>query len=184
MNRLLLTPTASSSRSAPAAPVWPGRLARGWVALCATAVLAGASGMALARGGHEGDGPPSAAHAERMQKRVARHQAELKAKLQLAPEQEAAWAAFAAATQPPKLTHPDRAEMAKLTTPQRLDRMQALKAERDAAMARRMDATRAFYAALTPQQQQVFDAETRHHGPHGGHGGHGGRGGQRGHGHG
>lgn len=182
MNRLLSTTHSTASTASAGGLVPSRRWARGLVALCATAVLAGASGLAVARGGHEGDGPPSAAKMERMQQRMAKHQAELKAKLKLEPSQEAAWAAFAAATQPPRFTRPDPAEMAKLTTPQRLDRMQAHKAERDAAMARRMDATRAFYAALTPQQQQVFDAETHHHGAHGGHGPHGGRGGHRGHG--
>ena len=54
---------------------------------------------------------------------------------------------------------PDRAEFAKLTTPQRLDRMQTRQAERSAMFAKRIDATRSFYAALTPEQQKTFDAE-------------------------
>ena len=48
-------------------------------------------------------------------------------------------------------------------------------AERSAAFAKRADATRSFYAALKPEQQKTFDAETlrfgpggeRHHGPRG-----------------
>ncbi len=54
---------------------------------------------------------------------------------------------------------PDRAELAKMTTPQRLDRMQTRQAERSAMFAKRIDATRSFYAALTPEQQKTFDAE-------------------------
>ena len=56
-----------------------------------------------------------------------------------------------------------REEMQALTTPQRIDRMTAMKAQRDAAMAKRGDATKTFYVALTPEQQKVFDASTARH---------------------
>jgi periplasmic protein CpxP/Spy len=50
-----------------------------------------------------------------------------------------------------------------------------------AAMAQRGDATKAFYAVLTPEQQKVFDASTtRHFGSAGRKGGHMGRMGQMG----
>jgi Spy/CpxP family protein refolding chaperone len=96
----------------------------------------------------------------------------LKEKLKLAPEQEAAWNAFAGASQPhPRPMGADReamrAEFAKLTTPQRLDRMQAMAEMRHARMAERVTATKAFYAQLSPEQQRVFDAEAmpeRHRG--------------------
>jgi hypothetical protein len=50
--------------------------------------------------------------------------------------------------------------------------MQARQAERSAMFAKRADATKAFYAQLTPAQQKTFDAESlrmgpRGHGPHG-----------------
>ncbi|MDT4860280.1 LTXXQ motif family protein [compost metagenome] len=86
-----------------------------------------------------------------------------------------------------------REDWSKLTTPQRLDKMQALRAERDAQMAKRIDATKSFYAALTPEQQKVFDAQShrgfrhaglkgeRGMGRHGGSmGGHHGKGGMSG----
>ena len=69
-----------------------------------------------------------------------------------------------------------RSEFERLTIPERIDRLRALKAQRDAEMVRRGDATKAFYATLSPEQQKVFDSETlrfgrhRHGGP--GHGGH------------
>ena len=50
-------------------------------------------------------------------------------------------------------------------------------AEMNAAMDKRGEATKAFYAALTPEQQKTFDAEHKKHGPHGGRGGK--RGGQQ-----
>ena len=59
-----------------------------------------------------------------------------------------------------------RADFAKLTTPQRIERMQARQAERSAMFAKRADATKSFYAALTPEQQKTFDAESMHFGGH------------------
>lgn len=111
---------------------------------------------------------------ERMQERRAKHLDELKAQLKLDGSQQAAWSNFVAATQPPaRGARPDRAEFEKLTTPQRLDRMQAHQAEHAAMSARRNDATRALYAALKPEQQKVFDAQTLRRGghPHDGHDG-------------
>jgi periplasmic protein CpxP/Spy len=99
----------------------------------------------------------------KLQERMARRQAELKQKLQLAPAQESAWTAYTSAMKPPaRMQRPDRAEFAKLTTPERIDRMQALHATRSAEMGKRAEATKAFYAALTAEQKKVFDAESLH----------------------
>lgn len=100
-------------------------------------------------------------HAQ-MQKKMAERQAAFKAELKLTPEQEPAWNAFIARTQPQAGAMPQRGERedwSKLTTPQRLDKMQALKAERDAAMAKRVDAIKSFYAVLNADQQKVFDSK-------------------------
>jgi hypothetical protein len=116
---------------------------------------------------------------ERMQEHRAKRLAALKEKLKLTSAQEGAWTSFTSATQPPAGARPqrmDRAEFAKLTTPERLERMQARQAERSARFAKRAEATKTFYATLTPEQQKTFDAETVHAGMHGhrGHrGGHG-----------
>lgn len=122
-------------------------------------------------------------HAQ-MQKRMAERQAALKAELKLTPEQEPAWNAFIARTQPQAGAMPrqgTREDWSKLTTPQRLDKMQALKAERDAAMAKRVDAIKSFYAVLNADQQKVFDSKHQggfqrtgmHHGHRGEHRHHG-----------
>lgn len=119
----------------------------------------------------------------KMQARIAQHQAELKAKLKLTPAQEGAWTAFTASMQPPVHgARPDRAAMKaefdKLTTPERIDRMRALRtqrmAEMNAAMDKRGDATKTFYAALNADQQKVFDSQRMGRGGkgHGGHHGH------------
>ena len=93
-----------------------------------------------------------------------------KQKLQLSPAQEGAWNTFAASIRPAPMQRPDRAEFARLTTPERIDRMKQMRAQRMAEMDKRADATKTFYATLNPQQQKVFDEATlRMHGGHGHH---------------
>lgn len=52
-------------------------------------------------------------------------------------------------------------ELEKMTTPERIDKMMALKAERDTEMTNRMIASKTFYGSLTPTQQKVFDTHTQ-----------------------
>lgn len=121
-----------------------------------------------------GAGDPAQAqerHA-RMQERMTQRLAEVKQKLQLTPAQEAAWSSYTAALKPAQFNRPDRAELAKLSTPERIDRMRAARAARMAEMDRRGEATKTFYAALTPEQKKVFDAEAMQRGRHGGGEGH------------
>lgn len=113
----------------------------------------------------------------RLQERIARREAALRQKLNITPQQEGAWATWTQAMRPPaQLQRPNRGELMNLPTPERIDRMRALRTEHMAVMDQRADATKTFYAALTPQQQKVFDSETarfwrgrhgRHHGPRG-----------------
>ncbi len=99
---------------------------------------------------------------EQMAERHAQHLATLKAKLQLSATQEAAWKTFADAMQPPAAppARIDRAAMDKLSTPERIDQMQAMHAQRDAEMKKRGDAAKTFYASLSAEQKKAFDAET------------------------
>ena len=96
-------------------------------------------------------------------------QNKLKQALQITASQEPAWNAFVASMAPPAqgMQRPSRDEMAKLTTPQRLERMQAMKAQHDQHMAARVEATKRFYSALTPEQQKRFDAESHRFMGHG-----------------
>ena len=106
---------------------------------------------------------------------------ELKSKLQLSAEQESAWSAFAAAMALPAepiQARPDFEQLARLSTPERLDRMKALREQRQAQINARMDqraqAARSFYDSLQAPQKKIFDEETgrllaqrarhRHHG--------------------
>lgn len=140
-----------------------------------------AAGAPAHAAGHHGDRMGRHDPAQR-QARVAKHQTELKAKLKLTPAQEGAWTAFTASMQPPaRGARPDRAamkaELDKLTTPERIDKMRALRAQRmtemSAAMDKRGDATKAFYSALNADQQKVFDAQRMNHGGKGSGGQHG-----------
>ena len=109
-----------------------------------------------------------------MQERRAKRMAHLKEALQIAPAQEGAWTAWTASMQPPaNWKRPDRVELARLPAPERIDRMRALRTERNAMMDRRGEATKGFYATLDPIQKRVFDLETAR-------GGMGGRGGPEG----
>ena len=126
--------------------------------LITAGLLLGLSGLAFAQTVPTPDAP----RAERMGQRHAQHLAELKSKLKLQATQEPAWVAFEQAMQMPKgpMNRPDRAAFEKMTTPERLDQMQAHKAQMDTQMQKHVDATKNFYATLTAEQKKTFDAET------------------------
>lgn len=111
-----------------------------------------------AKGGKAAKGDDAAWRAKRAERLEA-----LKQKLELTAAQETAWNAFVEASQHrPGMgagRHAAGEDFAKLTTPERLERMQAHAETRRAHMATRVEAIRAFYAELTPAQQKVFDAE-------------------------
>lgn len=100
----------------------------------------------------------------KMEAMVAKHMAELKTKLKITPAQEGSWTSFTAAMKPPARpegARPDRAEWDKLTTPERIDKMRALRAQhqadRQANMEKRENAVKAFYADLNADQKKTFD---------------------------
>lgn len=113
------------------------------------------------QGGHGmmNDPKREAHRAERHQK----HLNDMKVFLQLQASQEAAWTTFESVMKQPMKRHIAAvpADMEKISTPERIDKMMAIKAERDAEIAKRMNATKTFYAVLTPAQQKVFDTHTQ-----------------------
>lgn len=124
-----------------------------------------------------GDHPMHGAMMERMKSRHERHLQQLKTKLQLKTEQEPAWQAFAVTMAPPAqaTARPDWTDVLHLSTPERIDRMKALRQQRqsemNALMDRRGEATKTFYSSLSAEQKKVFDDETRQHmAQWGGHG--------------
>lgn len=133
-----------------------------------------AAGPGAGPGMHQPDGERQARQHKRMEEDMAKRAADLKAKLKLSAEQESNWNAFLAAMKPPaRASMPKREDLAKLSTPERLDKMNELRKQRDAAFEQRDAATRTFYGALTAEQKKVFDestARSHRHGPHRGHG--------------
>lgn len=104
-----------------------------------------------------------------MEVRINHYLGELKHKLHIGGSQETAWTAFTTAMKPPlaALTpFPDRAEMEKLTTPERIDKMKRIRTQHQEAMKPFMDqrdeAVKTFYATLDAAQKKTFDAEHAH----------------------
>ena len=131
---------------------------------------------------HRGAGPMDPARMQerraRMEQRMAERMEFFKFKLKVTPAQEAAWNTWTTAMKPAanRPQRPDRAEFERLSTPERIDRMRAMRTTRQAEMDKKMDATKTFYTALNADQKKVFDAASlkmlQHRG--GGRGGHGG----------
>lgn len=128
---------------------------------------AGAQGMPPAGPMPEGMHAHAGAPGGRMAEHQARRLDAIKAKLQLNASQEAAWSSFASVVQarPAMAGHMQQHQaLMRLSTPERLERMKAMRsqhqAEMNAFMDRRAEATMAFYATLTPEQKKVFDEET------------------------
>jgi protein CpxP len=139
----------------------------------------------MQRGGdHRMDPAKMQERQQRMAERMAKRLGEFKQKLAITPAQEGAWTAWTTALKPtgPMMQRPDRAEFAKLTTPERIDRMRAMRVARQSEMDKRMDATKVFYGALNAEQKKTFDEQGMRlmgggkRGMRGGHGGHHGRG--------
>ena len=104
--------------------------------------------------------PPSAqrksAKPATLEERRAARARQLRKKLKIQPSQEAALQAYVAAAVPPRAA-PSRPSP-QMTRLQSLDYEAAQLAAKTAALKKRSDATRRFYAALTPAQQAIFNA--------------------------
>ena len=135
-------------------------------ALLATAGLTAFSQSPMGAGmGH--DCMDQAGHMDpaRMQGWMDKRNAALKAKLKLSAAQEPAWATYTAAMKPPADMMARQAqhnELAKLPTPESIDKMKALHSQHMTEMTATMDkqgeATKTFYATLTPEQKKLFDS--------------------------
>lgn len=130
--------------------------------------LLATSGLALAFGGHHGahggcDGAGmtggSPQMQERMASRMAEHQARLHDALKLTPAQESAWKAYVEKTKPPVASTPPltREAMEKLSTPERMEKMQEAAKLHLTAMEKHTAALKEFYATLSPEQKKTFD---------------------------
>ena len=133
-------------------------------ALIVTSVLVGFAGLSQAQNPAPTDLPRST-HMPKMQEHRsqehAKHLVELKSKLNLNANQESAWQSFVQSMQNPGHKHrPDRLAFEKMTTPERIDHMQAIHTQHDALMQKHGEATKTFYAQLSADQKKVFDAHS------------------------
>lgn len=113
----------------------------------------------------EWDAKRAERHTKMAQKRAER-QAQLHAALKLNAAQQPAWDAFVASQAPGKrgdrMQRPDRAAIAGLSAPERMQRGIDMQKRRVAHMEQRLAALNSFYAVLTPEQRKVFDEQARH----------------------
>lgn len=135
--------------------------------LAAASAVACASAASFAQEPPQAGAPQAAGAHDHWAKRGREH-AEARARalhdiLNIRPDQEAAFQTFVELMRPPQgaggmREHHDTGDMDHLTMPERLDRMAARMAERQAAFQRRAVAAKAFYAVLSPEQRRAFDA--------------------------
>lgn len=132
------------------------------------ALVLGISAAALSvpsfaqRGGCVGDGPMAGRYADgQFGERMKQHQQRLHDALKLTPQQEGAWTKFQESHPfAGNANRPDPAEMAKLTAPERAEKMLEQQKQHQEAMGKHVVAMKDFYAQLTPEQKKVFDEQT------------------------
>jgi hypothetical protein len=149
----------------------PRRLIPALAPAAALALAVAAAHAQPAPSEHMRRGPAPAEMTARHEAMMRRHVEDLKTVLRLRSDQQPALEAFIAAHHPPAREAMRREPApAALTTPERIERMNRRDSEMAAARAQRRDALAKFYAALSPDQQKVFDALQRlqHGGPMGG----------------
>ena len=171
--------TAARSQAIPALPFFESKqtMKKLIQSLVIAGLMASAGGVALAQAGDMMGHGGKHGNPAKMAQMHAKHLADLKAKLKITAAQEPAWTTFAESMKPGANMmgkRADHSEMDKLATPERIDKMRALHKERmaamDAAMDKRGEATKTFYATLSPEQKKVFDDAFAQMGQRGEHG--------------
>lgn len=98
---------------------------------------------------------------ERMARAHKRDLELLKKDLKLKPDQMAAWDSYEKTMSLPMEGAPSKKNYAKLTAPQRMDTMTQHMESMQKLHAQHASATKTFYGVLSPEQQKIFDAQTR-----------------------
>jgi protein CpxP len=119
------------------------------------AVLAAVGALAVSAGASQAQSPPSQGYGQQ--------QPDLHALLHIRPDQEAAFQAYQSARPTPlemQALRPNPQQLAAMTTPQRLDRINAVLNTQLTVFHRQADAARALYMILSPDQKRTFDQVT------------------------
>ncbi|KQV44668.1 MULTISPECIES: Spy/CpxP family protein refolding chaperone [unclassified Duganella] len=106
----------------------------------------------------------------KMQERMDAHAKRMHDTLKITPAQEAAWQAYLSALKSnmPQRGQFDRASFKNMPAPERMEKRIEMTKARLSRMESNLAATKTFYAALTPEQQKLFDEKAGHFG-HGRH---------------
>lgn len=99
---------------------------------------------------------------EHRAERMEQHHKKVHDALKLTAEQEVAWKKLVDSEHPMHKPEPGKAEdWAKLTTPERADKMLERMKTHEAAMTSHIAVLKEFYAVLTPEQRKIFDDSHR-----------------------
>ena len=95
----------------------------------------------------------------KMQERMDQHAKRMHDTLKITPAQEGAWQAYLSALKSNMPQHGkfDRAAFKAMPAPEKMEKRIEMAKARLARMESNLAATRTFYAALTPEQQKLFD---------------------------
>jgi len=130
-------------------------------------LVAGLGAMASAPAMAGPDCGGMGSHREHHEKMMEQHHKQLHDALKLTPEQEPGWNKLMESEHHKPLVGVGKQEdWAKLKTPERAEKMLDLSKARQTQMEEHVEALKAFYAQLKPEQQKVFD--DFHMGPRGG----------------
>lgn len=141
------------------------KLIAGLIVGLATAAIA-APGFARDRGDCPMGGEQGM---KQMGERMKQHQQRLHDALKLTPDQEKAWSKYQESSPFAKNDRREqRAEMEKLSAPERADKMLELQRQHQDAMTKHVAAMKEFYGQLTPEQKKTFDENSMMPGRHGG----------------
>lgn len=114
-------------------------------------------------GGDMGMGPMGGHARGDMVERMKQHQQRVHDALKLTPQQQGAWTKFQESHPFMRADlRPDPAELAKLSAPERAEKMLERQKQHQEAMTQHVAALKEFYGQLTPEQQKIFDEQTRY----------------------
>lgn len=129
----------------------------------------GLGGTTLAVQAHEGQGH-GAKHEQMKAKwgeRAAKRELKRQETLKLTPAQQAAWSTYTSAVKPAaNKERTERGAWNTMAAPDRMAKRIEMARQRVTMMETRLEATKAFYAVLTPEQKKLFDENSMQRGGH------------------
>lgn len=130
----------------------------------------GLGGTTLAVQAHEGHGAKHEQMKAAWGERAAKRTLKLQEALKLTPAQQSAWSSYTSAIKPPeRADRGERGAWKTMAAPDRMAKRIEMAKQRVTMMETRLEATKAFYAVLTPEQKKLFDQNSMRGGHRMGH---------------